>query len=267
MADASRLRRGSSLFSFALWLVLLSANASHAAPAAVASIPPDVSPAVAAQDTTSPAIEVRIRLNIKEAWADATATWLKILGERVYDSDVPQINFVPEVRAQHCYGLYVGAGPVYCTGNNTVFVSIAELRRISAKAKSIGDVGLAFLVAHELGHHIQKMSGRFRLLSGMMQINPQLQREFALRFELEADCLAGVWAANSPRFAASEDFRSGVFAALDEIGDDKLQKSAAAPGTSLTLTHGTSQQRRRWFETGLDGRTPDVCNVLEAPAP
>lgn len=267
MVDASRLRPGPLLLSLALWLALLSTNACYAEPADAASVPPDVTSAGAAKDARGSAIEVRIRLNISEAWSDATATWHRILGDRIYDSDVPQLNFVPEVRAQHCYGLYVGAGPVYCTGNNTVFVSIAELRRVSAKAKSIGDVGLAFLVAHELGHHIQKMSGRFRLLSGLMQINPQLQRELALRFELEADCLAGVWAANSPRFAASQDFRSGVAAALDEIGDDKLQRSAAAPGTPLTLTHGTSAQRRHWFETGLGGRTPQVCNVLEAPAP
>ena len=158
---------------------------------------------------------------ISDAWADATETWTALLGARIYQSDAPQINFVPAVRASHCYGLYISAGPVYCSGNTTVFVSVASMEDLEKRIPGIGDAGLAFLVAHELGHHVQKITGRFRTLNALVRANPYLMREYALRFELEADCLAGVWASKSPKFAATENARADMLASLDAIGDDQ----------------------------------------------
>ena len=133
---------------------------------------------------------------------------------------------MPAVRASHCYGLYIGAGPVYCSGNTTVFVSVASMDDLAQKIPAVGDAGLAFLVAHELGHHIQKLTGRFRVLNALIRNNPSAQRKLALRFELEADCLAGVWASKSPKFAATEGARATMLTSLDAIGDDRVLANA-----------------------------------------
>lgn len=209
--------------------------------------------------------EMRMRTLIANAWHDATTTWNEILGTRLYESDLPQINFVAAVRPSHCYGLYVGTGPVYCSGNNTVFVSLAEMDRLSSRLGSAADEGYAFLVAHELGHHVQKILGRFRVLSALMRESPQLQRELVIRFELEADCLAGVWAGNSPAYAKDESVRAGILGALDAIGDDKARSSGTGQLIDpAQFTHGTSEQRTRWYLIGYQNRQIDACNVLEA---
>lgn len=206
----------------------------------------------------------RIQAMLVDAWADATATWSSLLGARIFQSDVPQINFVPAVRASHCYGLYLSAGPVYCSGNTTVFVSVANMQDLSKRIPGLGDAGLAFLVAHELGHHVQKLTGRFRTLSALVRATPYHQRELALRFELEADCLAGVWASKSPKFAASEGSRAAMIASLEAIGDDRIQAAAGGKADPSAYTHGTAAQRVRWFKEGLDRGTADACDVLSA---
>ncbi len=201
---------------------------------------------------------------ITTAWDDATATWDGIIGSRIYQNEPPQINFVAAVRASHCYGLYVSAGPVYCFGNNTVFVSLDEMQRLDARIASLGEPGLVFLVAHELGHHVQKITGRFRVFTALVRSNPRLQRELSLRFELEADCLAGVWAGKSKQFAASASVRTGMLGALDAIGDDKVQQADFGVTDPSTFTHGTSAQRTRWFKAGLESGSLQSCSVLEA---
>lgn len=205
-----------------------------------------------------------MRAAIADAWQDATTTWTALLGPRAYNNEVPQINFVPNIRPSHCYGLYVGTGPVYCSGNSTVFVSVAEIDKLVERFGTSAENGLAFLVAHELGHHVQKLNGRFRILSALVRANPNLQRELTVRFELEADCLAGVWAGNSPRFATADAVRTDIIKTIDAIGDDKVK---GADGTSLDpskFTHGTSEQRLRWYQTGFKSRSAQVCEVLEA---
>lgn len=205
----------------------------------------------------------RLRTLLSDAWADATDTWTSLLGPRLYQSDSPRITFVPAVRASHCYGLYISAGPVYCSGNTTVFVSVASMEDLARQVPAMGDAGLTFLVAHELGHHVQKLTGRFRVFSELVRSAPQRQREIALRFELEADCLAGVWASNSPKFAASGEARAMLSAALAEIGDDRILSARGAKPDPATYTHGTSEQRVRWFRIGLSGGRTEVCNAMQ----
>ncbi len=212
----------------------------------------------------SPAVEAQMRTAIADAWHDATTTWNDLLGARAYDSDIPQINFVKVVRPSHCYGLYVGSGPVYCSGNNTVFVSLEEMQRLSLRLGPTAGAGLAFLVAHELGHHVQKILGRFRVLQALVRENPRLQRELSVRFELEADCLAGVWAGNSPVFARSETERSNIISTLGAIGDDQMRASEGPMLDPTTFTHGTSEQRLKWYRAGFESRSMSTCSVLEA---
>lgn len=205
----------------------------------------------------------RMQEMLSSVWSDAIRVWSDILGE-AFERDRPQINFVPEVVAAHCYGLYISAGPVYCFGNSTVFVSLPEMTRLQSRISGLGDAGLAFLVAHELGHHVQKMTGRFRAFSGLVRATPVLQRELSLRFELEADCLAGVWANHSSMFSSSSGNSAEMLASLDAIGDDKVQVAAKTSIDPADYTHGSASQRTRWFTVGLTAGQIEACSVLDA---
>src|SRR5690606_15503403 len=129
----------------------------------------------------------------ERAWADAMDTWKRLMPERADAIGDAHLNFVDKVTPRHCYGLYAGAGPVYCSGNNTVCVGIAEMQRLTGKLQPLGDVGLSVLIGHEIGHHIQRIHGRFGILSAYVRQMPQRRQEWIRRFELEADCLAGIW--------------------------------------------------------------------------
>jgi len=216
----------------------------------------------AAADAGSPAY-ARIRAALESTWTEATDIWASLVGRDLYDSDTPMIDFVPVVKAAHCYGLYIGAGPVYCSGNNTIFVSLAEMQRLETKIPGFSDDGLGLLVAHELGHHIQKITGRFRLLSILMRQSPGSERDLVRRFELEADCLAGMWAARSHLEAGH---REALLAAAEVIGDDRVYVAGETASDPAMFTHGSAVQRRHWFEAGLNASAIEQCHVLDAEA-
>lgn len=244
---------------------LIGAKRRVAAAALAVAVCSAAASAPRAETSLSQPTEFAMRAAIAAAWSDATATWNDILGSRAYDSDIPQINFVKAIRPSHCYGLYVGTGPVYCSGNNTVFVSTEEMQRLAERLGTTAEAGMAFLVAHELGHHVQKITGRFRALQSMAREQPNNIRQLSIRFELEADCLAGVWAGNSPVFARTDAVKSGILGTLDAIGDDKVRASEGKAADPATFTHGTSEQRLKWYTIGLQRREIAACSVLEAP--
>jgi len=229
---------------------------------------PDATPLEAPLPPYQPPVDTpeaaRLRAAITEAWDDATGIWAELLGADILEAYQPRITFVPKVKATHCYGLYVSAGPVYCSANNTVFVSLDEMLRLEKTLPGFGEGGLALLVAHELGHHVQKVAGRFQLLSSLMRSNQGHERDLMRRFELEADCLAGLWAGHSRSRLTAPETRAVLADAAAAIGDDRAASAGVAPGDPAAYTHGTAAQRRRWFETGLTAGSLDVCNVLTA---
>lgn len=203
---------------------------------------------------------------VKEIWVDAVDTWARLQGRNAYGGELPHLAVVSKVKGEHCYGLYVNGGPVYCSGNNTVFLSVDEMQRLDARLPDFGEAGLAFLISHELGHHIQKTTGRFRLLAMLMRANAAGERDLVRRFELEADCLSGIWAAHSQLPLASADRRRALAKVAEVVGDDRVKYAGEAPANPEMFTHGTADQRRHWFEVGLAAKDLDACNVLQSSA-
>lgn len=203
-----------------------------------------------------------MRAVMARSFADAAGTWRTLLGTYAITLEAPHISFVPKVKASHCYGLYVGAGPVYCTGNSTVFVSIEDLQSIADKLDGVPTAGYVFLVAHELAHHVQKVVGRFALLSRKVRGDPAHARTAFLKYELEADCLAGVWAAHAQPEGYAQERAAGILSAIDVVGDDKVQQRTSGIVDPNTFTHGSSEQRARWFMAGFNARSIDGCDVL-----
>ena len=201
---------------------------------------------------------------VNAVWSDASTTWQSVFHDSAKDGVIPRINIVPKVTAGHCYGLYNNSGPVYCSGNGTVFVSLDELDKLAQRFATDADATLAFLMAHEFGHHLLMSAGRFRLLSHMIRETPARRREYVMRFELEADCLAGVWAGRSPAFAATQRVKAELLHAIALVGDDKVQIAASSPADPANFWHGTSEQRAHWFYVGEKAGNPDACDVLTA---
>jgi len=215
----------------------------------------------------SPPPELRLRTIVVRAVDDSVAIWSRLMEERSREVADVSVRFVSHLSPNNCYGLYAGEGPAYCSGNRTVFIGTAAASRLMAKFGSQAEAGITFLVGHEIGHHIQNLNGRFHALSRAIYASPELGPEYVRRFELQADCLAGVWMHASPVWAYSEAFRTDLLAVLADIGDDKILEDRPPEMVRRVGLHGTTEQRTRWFLRGAETGQPDACDTFNTPQP
>jgi uncharacterized protein len=150
-------------------------------------------------------------------------------------------------------------GPFYCPGDGRVYLDLSFYRDMQRKLHAPGDFARAYVIAHEVGHHVQKLLGYSRLVDQARRGGNSVEaHHMSVRLELQADYLAGVWAYHGQKkfhFLERGDIESALNAAF-QIGDDRLQKKARGYVVPDSFTHGTSKQRQRWFEEGF--RTGDV---------
>ncbi len=177
------------------------------------------------------------------------------------------VQFVSRLAPANCYGLYSGDGPAYCSGNQTVFVGTAAAERLMSKFGAQAEAGIAFLIGHEIGHHIQNLNGRFHALSQAIYTSPQDGPDYVRRFELQADCLAGVWIHDSAAWATSSAFRADLLAVLTDIGDDTVLTGQPQAKVRRVGLHGTGEQRQRWFLRGAQTGDMEACDTFGVPQP
>jgi len=153
------------------------------------------------------------------------------------------------------------AGPFYCPGDQQVYIDLDFFDAL-ARLGGEGDFAQAYVIAHEVGHHIQNQANVLGATRGPDAVGPKGN---AVRVELQADCLAGVWTASAKRRGLLEvgDVEEGLQAAA-AIGDDRLQRESQGRVTPETFTHGTSAQRVRWFERGLSSGDVAACDTFAA---
>jgi predicted metalloprotease len=146
-------------------------------------------------------------------------------------------------------------GPFYCPGDARVYIDLAFYKDMQRKLNAPGEFARAYVVAHEVGHHVQRLLGYSRQVDEARQTKGQAEaNRMSVRLELQADFLAGVWAhygQEKYRFLEQGDIESALNAAF-EIGDDRLQKKARGVVVPDAFTHGTSKQRMRWFKQGFE---------------
>jgi uncharacterized protein len=225
---------------------------------------PPMSPGTMSSEGGTPPPDLRLRAIVARAWDDSILTWQRLDRSEAVDISSVTLRFVAHLEPDNCYGLYTGDGPAYCSGNRTVFVGNGAATRLMAKFGPQGDAGITFLIGHEFGHHIQNIHGRFTALSAMLTRFPRQRLELMRRFELEADCYAGIWMHASDAWTSSAGFRDQVLAALAAIGDDTMLGTTAAAVRSSLALHGTSEQRTRWFLRGANGGDVEACNTFGA---
>ena len=158
-------------------------------------------------------------------------------------------------------------GPFYCPADQKVYLDLNFFDTLRRQLGAPGDFAQAYVVAHEVGHHVQKLLGITDKVDAMRsRVGEAQMNALSVRLELQADCLAGVWANQSQKTKAwldSGDIEEGLNAA-SKIGDDTLQRQSQGTVVPESFTHGTSAQRTRWFRQGLDSGRMDQCNTFEA---
>jgi predicted metalloprotease len=218
-------------------------------------------------DSGVPPPELRLRAIVARAREDSVATWSRLMQGRAMEVAAVSVQFVARLAPANCYGLYSGDGPAYCSGNQTVFVGTAAADRLMAKFGRQAEAGITFLIGHEIGHHIQNLNGRFYALSQAIYTSPENGPDYVRRFELQADCLAGVWIHDSAAWATSAAFRADLLAVLSDIGDDNILAGQPAARVQRVGLHGTTQQRTRWFLRGAQTGNVEACDTFGASQP
>jgi len=155
-------------------------------------------------------------------------------------------------------------GPFYCAGDEKLYIDLAFFRDLKTRFRAPGDFAQAYVIAHEVGHHVQKLTGTFQKMEAARGRASQAEsNRLSVRMELQADCYAGVWGhhAGSMNQLDPGDIAEALNAA-SAIGDDRLQKQSQGRVVPESFTHGSSAQRVRWFKRGMDSGRPKDCNTL-----
>ena len=156
-------------------------------------------------------------------------------------------------------------GPFYCPGDQKVYIDLAFFDQLDRQFGAPGDFAQAYVLAHEIGHHVQNLMGTERQLRDAQQRDPRRKNELSVAMELQADCYAGVWAYQAARNKQLEpgDLEEGLSAAA-AVGDDRLQKMGTGRVNPESFTHGSSAERSRWFKRGFDSGDPNQCDTFGA---
>jgi len=170
-----------------------------------------------------------------------------------------------------CGNATSAVGPFYCPapGDNKVYIDLAFWDDLATKFGAPGDFGQAYVVAHEVGHHIQSVTGISDSVRQIQAQNPGAKNELSVRQELQADCLAGVWAndagqrrnSDGTRILETGDIEEGLEAAA-AVGDDRIQSQAGMRVDSHSWTHGSSAAREFWFLEGYNSGDPERCDTF-----
>lgn len=158
-------------------------------------------------------------------------------------------------------------GPFYCPGDQKVYLDLSFFAELHKRFKAPGDFAQAYVIAHEIGHHIQTLTGISQKAHRMKRgLSKAAANKISVRQELQADCFAGVWAhhTNKKKKILEEGDIEEALKAAKAIGDDALQKAAQGYAVPDSFTHGTSQQRSRWFRKGFDSGNMTNCDTFNA---
>ena len=162
-----------------------------------------------------------------------------------------------------CGNATSAVGPFYCPADERVYLDLSFFGDMERQLGAPGDFAWAYVIAHEVGHHVQNITGTNDEVAQLEGSDPDSRNELSVRTELQADCYAGVWAAT---VFAQGDLQEGdleeAFTASEAVGDDRLQEQAGGRVNPDSFTHGTSEQRREWFTKGYESGDPAACDTF-----
>ena len=199
--------------------------------------------------------------------ADTEDTWGQIFQQAGSRYVEPKLVLYSGVTQSACGYGQAAMGPFYCPGDQKLYLDMSFFKDLATRHNAPGDFAQAYVVAHEIGHHVQNLMGIARQVTAAQQRATQEQgNQLQVRMELQADCFAGVWAnhANQMRHILEPGDIEEALAAASGVGDDRLQRQAQGYVVPESFTHGSSEQRMRWFSTGIKSGNPKSCDTFNA---
>ena len=196
---------------------------------------------------------------------DAQATWRRLLGSGY--AETRAVLFRDAIQSA-CGFAQAATGPFYCPADRKVYLDLGFFDEMQRRLGAPGDFAQAYVLAHEVGHHVQTVTGVESQVRRRQATDPSERNPLSVRMELQADCYAGVWGHHANKQGASVqldegDFEEGMNAAA-AIGDDRLQRMQGGAVQPERFTHGTSAQRKEWLRRGFQSGDPNACNTFEA---
>ena len=226
-----------------------------------------VAPPPASQTARPAGGEDEMRRFVSVVLADTEDTWSEAFRRMGGRYEEPKLVLFTGATQSACGYAQSAVGPFYCPGDHKVYLDLAFFRDLRTKYGAPGDFAEAYVIAHEVGHHVQTLLGITERVNALRQRGGSAQaNQLSVRLELQADCFAGVWAnqANRARqILEAGDVDEGLQAA-SAVGDDRLQMRARGYVVPESFTHGSSAQRARWFRRGLDQGTIGACDTFNA---
>ena len=197
--------------------------------------------------------------------ADTEDTWTAIFAEQGSTYREPELVLFENVVQSACGMAQSAVGPFYCPADEQLYLDLSFFRELSERFGAPGEFARAYVVAHEVGHHVQTLLGiSNEVRSAQARSSERESNAIQVRMELQADCFAGVWAHHAQRerqIVEPGDIEDALRAAA-AIGDDRLQRETQGRVAPETFTHGTSAQRMQWFSNGFESGNPDRCDTF-----
>jgi uncharacterized protein len=197
---------------------------------------------------------------------DTRKTWEQILPEQAGKPyRHAKLVLFRNYTQSRCGGAESATGPFYCPQDEKVYIDLGFYDELRQRFGAPGQFAQAYVLAHEIGHHVQKILGTEARVERMNQGNRRLNNALSVKVELQADCYAGVWAHSTQQRNLLEqgDIQSALGAAA-AVGDDRLQRMSTGHVTPDSFTHGSSAQRMHWFQQGFDSGSIAACNTFAA---
>jgi len=224
-------------------------------------------PTTQQQSAPPPPAEDTAARFVSHVLGDTEDTWRTLFAQSGKTYEDPKLVLFSGSTDTACGMGQSASGPFYCPGDRKVYIDLTFFKELGSRFGAPGDFAQAYVIGHEVGHHVQNLLG----ISGQVQAERQRSdavraNQLSVKLELQADCFAGIWAHHADRsrqVLEAGDIDEGLNAAT-AIGDDRLQQQSGGHVVPDSFTHGSSAQRVRWFKRGLESGNPAVCNSFKS---
>jgi hypothetical protein len=224
-------------------------------------------PSVSVQRSGRPGVNDDQRKFVAVVLAETEDVWQEAFRKRGRTYQPPTLVLYSGAVESACGMAGSAVGPFYCPYDHKVYLDLSFFEDLRTRFGASGDFAEAYVIAHEVGHHVQTLLGISKKVNELQsRVSPSERNKLSVRMELQADCLAGVWAhqANKSRqILEAGDIEEGLNAA-SAIGDDRIQRRTQGHVVPDAFTHGSSAQRVRWFKFGLDSGNLQSCDTFNA---
>jgi len=207
--------------------------------------------------------EAKLRATANAVITDVQNTWNETLRTEGVEYQRSRLVLYRDVTPTACGTGQAASGPFYCPGDGKVYLDLGFFEELDRRFEAPGDFAQAYVIAHEIGHHVQNLLGTSDRVQQMMESDRRNANQYSVRLELQADCYAGIWGKSAASRGALEagDLEEGLAAAA-AVGDDRIQEMSGRAVNPESFSHGSSAQRMEWFQRGFQSGDMRQCDTF-----